>query len=141
MQRFAAAAARHESAKLVAPEVALREMQQEPEFLRRQYETAQRPSTYIPVARRIMKAVAREFGVSVDDLTSPSRQPVHVIPRYVAIALFLELTRMSFGSIGKQLGGRDHSTIFQAQPKIKKLLDSEAFRNRVDQIKEEISHG
>jgi hypothetical protein len=105
---------------------------------RRDYATPSRVSAPPLIGSKILRVVAQEFDFTVDDLTSPSRSPKHCIPRYIAIGIFLEMTRMSFGWIGKQLGGRDHSTIFQAQPKVKELLDQEAIRNRVDQMKAEI---
>jgi chromosomal replication initiation ATPase DnaA len=141
LQRFAAAARKHELSKVVDVEAELKKLDQPVQSIRREYETEKRPSSYIPIARRILKAVSDEFSISIDALISPSRSPEHVIPRYVAISLFLDMTKMSFGSIGKQLGGRDHSTIFQAQPRVNELLASEAFRNRVDEIKADISNG
>jgi chromosomal replication initiation ATPase DnaA len=103
--------------------------------LRRQYEIESRASLYTPISQRILQAIAREFDISVSQLISADRYPIYTNARYFAVGLFLELTQMSLPWIGRQLGGRDHTTIIHSRKIVLDLLKSEAIRNRFDQIK------
>ncbi len=102
---------------------------------RRLYETERRAPIYAPTYQRIIDAVAREFDVSAEAITSPSvKQPI-VTARFFAVALFIETTNMSLPAIGRRLGGRDHSSILSAKRRVFAWLQEEAVRNRFDQIK------
>ena len=137
LQRFAEAAARHASKSAVTTDtkqaVILEGYLAQPR--RREYETANRPSPSMPIAMRILRAVAREFGLTTDEVLAKRQTPKYTIPRFVAIGLMIELTPMSIPAIGRRLGGRDHTTIISGRRRIEALLKSEAFRNRFDQIK------
>lgn len=102
---------------------------------RRDYESEGQPSAYVPTARRILRAVAAEFEMTIDEMLQNNQEPKFCIPRYVAIGLMLEMTRLSLPAIGRQLGGRDHATVLHGRKRLESLLASEAFRNRFDQIK------
>ena len=67
-------------------------------------------STTMPF-HRIIKKLARAHGLSVDDITGPSRMK-HIIPaRQEAMYRAAVELGMSYNQIGMSLGGRDHSTI------------------------------
>lgn len=66
----------------------------------------------------ILDAVARYFGVSVDDLRGKARNKEIVAPRHLAMYLLREDARLSFPQIGQLLGGRDHSSVVHACDKI-----------------------
>jgi chromosomal replication initiator protein len=61
-------------------------------------------------ANAIMAAVARYFGVRLDDLKSKSRHKHIVIPRQVAMFLLCEDGRLSTPDVGRLLN-RDHTTV------------------------------
>ncbi len=66
-------------------------------------------------AQEVVRFVAANAGLSFDDLTGPSRQRSHAWPRFVAVWAVRQLCpHMSYPSIGRMLGGRDHSTIIDA---------------------------
>lgn len=106
--------------------------------VRRQYETKGR-SAFTPLYQRILGAVAAEYGMSISELTGPLRKARHCQARFVAVGLLVEMTQMSTPAIGRRFGNRDHTTILHAREQAKKLFASEAFRNRVDQIKDGIT--
>ena len=62
------------------------------------------------------------FSVTLDDLagTSPSRALVNA--RQIAMYLCRELTDSSLIEIGKEFGGRDHTTVMHADRKIRTLM-------------------
>jgi chromosomal replication initiator protein len=50
-----------------------------------------------------------------------------------------EMTRCSFPDIGKQFGGRDHTTVMYAVKKIeKKVADDVSLRNTLDILRKKI---
>ena len=59
----------------------------------------------------MLAAVARHFAVTVDDLRGKSRNHQIAWARQVAMYLLREETDASLFAIGRQLGGRDHTTI------------------------------
>jgi chromosomal replication initiator protein len=74
----------------------------------------------------ILDAVARHFGVSVDDLRGKSRHKEIVAPRHLAMYLLREDARLSYPQIGTLLGGRDHSSVLHACEKIGGQIEQSA---------------
>lgn len=70
----------------------------------------------------IIAQTAAYFGVSIEDLTGPSRGRHLVQGRQIAMYLCRELTQLSLPKIGQQFGGRDHTTVMYADRKINQLL-------------------
>jgi len=71
---------------------------------------------------RIQGAVSQRFGVTLDELVSPRRSQAVAYPRQIAMYLSRELTDASLPMIGKEFGGRDHTTVIHAKDKITKLI-------------------
>ena len=67
-------------------------------------------------AMKVMQDVARHFGVTVEDLQSPSRREVYINARGAAIRLLRERSSVtySYHRLAQIFGGRDHSTIVHA---------------------------
>ena len=70
----------------------------------------------------IIAQTAAYFGVSIEDLTGPSRGRHLVQGRQIAMYLCRELTDLSLPKIGGQFGNRDHTTVMYADRKINQLL-------------------
>jgi chromosomal replication initiator protein len=62
----------------------------------------------------IKHAVARQFNVSINDLTGKRRTQNIALARQVAMFLCRKHTARSFPEIGAIFGGRDHSTVIHA---------------------------
>ncbi|MBO0803762.1 MAG: chromosomal replication initiator protein DnaA [Nocardiopsaceae bacterium] len=73
-------------------------------------------------ASMIMGQTASYFGLSIEDLCGTSRSRVLVTARHIAMYLCRELTDMSLPKIGQQFGGRDHTTVINADRKIRSLM-------------------
>jgi chromosomal replication initiator protein len=71
---------------------------------------------------RIQELVCERFSVTHDELTGDRRSQNIVYPRQVAMYLSRELTDASLPKIGKQFGGRDHTTVIHATSKIARLI-------------------
>ena len=70
----------------------------------------------------IQKKVSEHFSVKMSEMFSARRSKSVVIPRQVAMYLSKELTNLSYPEIGRNFGGKDHTTIIHASKKIDKLL-------------------
>ena len=71
----------------------------------------------------IQKKVSEHFSVKMSEMFSARRSKSVVIPRQVAMYLSKELTNLSYPEIGRNFGGKDHTTIIHASKKIDKLLN------------------
>jgi chromosomal replication initiator protein len=78
-------------------------------------------STQISI-ERIQELVCDRFAVTMDELTGDRRSQNIVYPRQVAMYLSRELTDSSLPKIGKEFGGRDHTTVIHATSKIARLI-------------------
>jgi chromosomal replication initiator protein len=85
-------------------------------------------------ARAILEATASMFDFSVEDLTGQSRRRPLVTARQVAMYVFRELTDFSYPMIGREFGGRDHTTVIHAVEKITEQMHER--RATYDQVTE-----
>ena len=87
----------------------------------------------------IQEAVANRFHVKVSDLKSKRRTKTLVHPRQIAMFLCRELTNSSFPEIGRDFGGKDHTTIIHACKQVQKSQENDdALKGTIESIKEEI---
>jgi len=83
----------------------------------------------------IIAQTAAYFGLSIEELTGPSRGRHLVIARQIAMYLCRELTNLSLPKIGAQFGNRDHTTVMYAERKINQLLgERRAVFNQVSEL-------
>ncbi|WP_105619214.1 chromosomal replication initiator protein DnaA [Vallitalea okinawensis] len=66
----------------------------------------------------IQKVVAERYNLKSEDLTSKKRTRNIAFPRQIAMYLCRQLTELSLPQIGKEFGGRDHTTIIHGNEKI-----------------------
>ncbi len=70
-----------------------------------------------PIARSIAdikRAACEQFGISPEELISAGRAARLAWPRQLAMYLARELTNESLPAIGREFGGRDHTTVLHA---------------------------
>jgi chromosomal replication initiator protein len=72
--------------------------------------------------RRIQETVSERFGMTVHELCSAKRSQSIAYPRQVAMYLSRALTDSSLPKIGKEFGGRDHTTVMHANAKIEGMI-------------------
>ncbi|MGZ6740607.1 MAG: chromosomal replication initiator protein DnaA [Nocardioides sp.] len=86
-------------------------------------------------AALIIAQTAAYFGLSIEELTGPSRGRHLVMARQIAMYLCRELTDLSLPKIGAQFGNRDHTTVMYADRKINQLLaERRAVFNQVSEL-------
>jgi len=76
---------------------------------------------------QIQKRVGEHFGLRAQDLKVRSNSRVIAFPRQVAMFLVKQLTTASLPEIGKQFGGKHHTTVLHSINKIEsqRLVDKE----------------
>jgi chromosomal replication initiator protein len=73
----------------------------------------------------IQGAVSQRFALSIEELCSEKRSQNIVFPRQVAMYLSRELTDSSLPKIGREFGGRDHTTVIHATSKIARMIKAD----------------
>lgn len=85
---------------------------------------------------RIQQVVADYFDITVEDLTGKTRKRSIVVPRQIAMYLAREITKDSLPTIGKEFGGKDHTTVMHAVERVETLLkESPDTRSDISSIK------
>ncbi|GFG48269.1 UNVERIFIED_CONTAM: chromosomal replication initiator protein DnaA [Streptococcus canis] len=94
--------------------------------------------TVIPI-EEIQTQVGKFYGVTVKEIKATKRTQDIVLARQVAMFLAREMTDNSLPKIGKEFGGRDHSTVLHAYNKIKNMISQdESLRIEIETIKNKI---
>ena len=95
--------------------------------------TEQQP---IPVTvEHVLTDVSHIFNVSPDEMKSKNRNSQVSTARQVAMYVISKVTDLSYTSIGKEFGGRDHSTVVYATNKVKKAMQTDpAYRATVEDL-------
>lgn len=84
----------------------------------------------------ILNAVTGYYHIAQGDITGKSKKKEIVIPRQICCYLMCELLSLPLISIGKELGGRDHTTILYSRDKVDEMCRvNDKIAKDVDDIK------
>ncbi len=87
----------------------------------------------------IQEVVGSKYHLKIADLKSRRRSKTLVHPRQIAMYLCRELTDASFPEIGRQFGGKDHTTIIHACRQITKAKEADStLHTTLEGLKEQI---
>lgn len=76
---------------------------------------------------KIVEEVSRTYNVTPEELRNSKNRSQYISkPRQIAIYITNELTSLTQDSIGKEFGGRDHSTIKYAIDKTSKMMKTDS---------------
>ena len=90
----------------------------------------------------IQETVAKYFSINKDDLSGSKRSNDIAYPRQIAMYLCRDIANMPYPKIGKDFGGRDHSTVMHACRKIEKeIREKDNTRLIVESVKNIIVKG
>ncbi|MFD1466566.1 chromosomal replication initiator protein DnaA [Lapidilactobacillus mulanensis] len=85
---------------------------------------------------KIQEVVAQYFRLQVSEITGRKRTKNIVVPRQIAMYLSRELTDNSLPKIGKEFGGKDHTTVIHAHEKIAKDQEHDSeMRSKISDLK------
>lgn len=79
----------------------------------------------------IQKTVAGHYGLKVSDLKSKNNSRSIAVPRQVAMYLCKILTKASLPEIGREFGGKHHTTVLHSINKISGLYDKDLVFHRL----------
>ncbi|WP_172188170.1 chromosomal replication initiator protein DnaA [Lentilactobacillus kribbianus] len=87
----------------------------------------------------IQNKVAEYYHVSLSDLKGKKRLKSIVMPRQIAMYLSRELTNNSLPKIGKEFGGKDHTTVIHAYDKIADIITTNAdLKKEINELKHDL---
>ena len=89
-----------------------------------------RSEPVVRTADGVIEQAARLFATTAAALKGPKRERTVSHARHLAMYVMREDMGLALTEIGRALGGRDHSTVFQAVGKIAERLKSEASLQR-----------
>ena len=90
-------------------------------------------------SKDLIDTVADFYNLKTSDMISSSRKKELVIARQATIYLLREELGFSFPLIGKEMGGRDHTTVMHAYQKVKEEIGEEGrFKQKIDLIRERL---
>ena len=90
----------------------------------------------------IMAAVAHHFEIKVSDIKSKKRTRNISVPRQIAMYLCRTKTKLSLPEIGRQFGGKDHTTVIFANKKISEAINkNNSLKKVIDIIVSDIESG
>ena len=79
----------------------------------------------------IQRAVSEQFGMRVTELKQKNNSRAVVVPRQIAMYLSKQMTEASLPEIGRQFGGKHHTTVMHSIAKIDDLRHSDKDLNRM----------
>ncbi len=79
----------------------------------------------------IQKAVSEQFGLRVAEIKAKNNSRVIVFPRQIAMYMAKHLTDASLPEIGRQFGGKHHTTVLHSVDKIEQQRKTDKDLNRV----------
>lgn len=84
---------------------------------------------------RIIDEVSRTYGVTSEEIRGQKRSNQISVARHISMYVVREITGMSQADIGREFGGRDHSTVVYAMQQVAKMLESDPHKKEmVDDI-------
>lgn len=84
----------------------------------------------------VINAVTGFYHIERADITGKSKKKEVVIPRQICCYLMCELLSLPLVSIGKELGGRDHTTMLYSRDKVEEMCrTNDRIAKDVDDIK------
>jgi chromosomal replication initiator protein len=80
---------------------------------------------------QIQKTVASHYRLRLEELKSKNNSRHIAVPRQVAMYLWKRLTKHSFPEIGREFGGKHHTTVIHSVEKIENLVSKDQIFHRV----------
>ena len=79
----------------------------------------------------IQKAVAEQFGLRANEIKAKSNSRAIVFPRQIAMYMAKQMTEASLPEIGRQFGGKHHTTVMHSIDKIEEQRQDDKDLNRL----------
>ena len=84
---------------------------------------------------RIAKTVASHYKLTLEEIKSKNNSRAVAVPRQVAMYLCKRLTKHSYPEIGREFGGKHHTTVMHSFEKIDGLIkEDRVFHKTVSEL-------
>ena len=88
-------------------------------------------------AERVLKAIQKFYHVPIEDIVSKKRNREVIKPRHIAMYILKNVVGLSYPEIGRELGGKDHTTIMHGCKAITKDISaSKQLKDEIELLKE-----
>lgn len=88
---------------------------------------------------KVVKAIEEHSKINWERIKSKSRKREICYPREICYYILYKYTTLSANSIGKMIGGRDHTSVLHGKNRLKDLMDTEpAVRHEVKELIENL---
>ena len=99
------------------------------------HDMMRKSNNYVPTAAMIISEVSRYFGLEESVVKGPSRNREAVNARQAAMYLVRRMTNLSTPDIGREFGGRGHTTVLHSLEQIeKKIKQDDIFAQTIREI-------
>jgi len=71
----------------------------------------------------IIKKVASEEGLTIEEIKSNLRKQSYVTVRHKAMFLIKKFTKLSYSEVGELFNGKDHATVIHACKSVRNQMD------------------
>ncbi len=89
----------------------------------------------------VFTLISEHFGITTADLIGKKRNQELVYPRHVAMYILKEDMDMSYPQIGRELGGRDHTTIMHGYNKLcGEMAENTKLQHDISKIKDRLAN-
>lgn len=86
---------------------------------------------------KVLKAIQKFYNVSIEDIISQKRNKEIIRPRHVAMYILYNISGLSYPEIGRELGGKNHTTVMHGCKSVSKdLYNSKQFKDEIEMLKE-----
>jgi chromosomal replication initiator protein len=93
-----------------------------------------------PDVDTIVRVVAEAMQVKPSDIKGDRRQQGIARARQVAMYLTRKITALSYPAIGEKFGGKDHSTVINAEQRVEQLMGEDPeFRALVESLQRRLN--
>jgi len=90
-------------------------------------------------AEKVLKSIQKFYHIPIEDLVSRKRNKEVIKPRHVAMYILKNVVGLSYPEIGRELGGKDHTTIIHGCKAITKGISaSRQLKDEIELLKESI---
>ena len=97
------------------------------------------PNKKAVTSKRVIGIVSNFYDVQTSDIMAKNRKKEIAWPRQIAMYLMRQEGKISYPSIGRELGGRDHTTAIHAYEKVKKEVEkNNDFRQELEIVRQKL---
>ena len=89
----------------------------------------------VPSAEIIVHHICKYYNIDEDTIRGKSQNHEVANARQIAMYLIRRMTKMTLSDIGREFGGKDHTTVLHSLRKVEKQMNADpSFRETINEI-------